>query len=139
MSRTLLQRDVVGRRLKRILSSYELLDGWLDHAPVWFELDSLVAFQLPFFADETLEEAVVPPDAEALDDSAVEAVLGARVERVLRSSCGPSARMGMVCLYVEGGSYLRVQEHYPHGVGYVGLHITREVPWPGDAVDFWSE
>ena len=138
MPRKLLQHDVIGHRLQRVFSSYELVDG-LDHAPVWFQLDTGVVFQLPNFADETFEEASLAPDAGPIEDPSVDAVLGARIDRVVRPSDDASMFPGTVCLHVDRGRWLRVEEMYPHGVGYAGLHITEDVPWSGPIVDFWSK
>jgi hypothetical protein len=138
MPRTLLQHDVVGHRLRRIFSSYELLDGYLDHVPVWFELESGVVFQLPNFADETFEEAALPPTAEPIADPAVDGILGARIDRVVRPSDDRIVVPGKVCLHIECGRWLRVEEAYPTGVNYAGLHITDDMPLSDEAVDFWA-
>jgi hypothetical protein len=138
MPRTLTQLDIVGHRLRRIFAWSPAHQNDYNEILIWFELDNGVVFKLPNFAGEPFEEANLPREAQAIRDAHIDAVLGARIERVLRPAEDLAVVPGTVCLQIEGGRWLYVEELTPVGIIGPGLHVSHVVPSPEDAADFWS-
>jgi hypothetical protein len=138
---SLQKSDIVGRKLVRILQSYEVLDGWVHFAQNYFILDSGVAFSFPYGAKPGFISAETPGDAKEINHSVLAAALGSTITGVYRPRSNGDVEPDDIVMRLDGGLWVWQVSSAPEGVhGCVGIHVEREPPEPiSELVDYWSE
>lgn len=130
----------MGQRIVRIMQTYKLLDGWIDHVDNIFVLSTGVAFRLPPFSDCDFARVDVPLDAVANDHPAVVEAIRSPIAQVYRPKALEDWDPSALWLRLESALWIGQESSAPHGTGGAGVYIqeldgTEHV---ADLVPYWD-
>jgi hypothetical protein len=138
---SLQKNDVVGRKLVRVLQTYEVLEGGIHFAENYFVLDSGIAFTFPFDAEADFTNIEIPDDADDIRHPAINEVLGSTIIGVYRTRRDDAYfEADDVIMRLDRGLWVWQVSSAPEGAhGSVGVYFEREPPEPNnEMVDYWS-